>query len=532
MLPSVQSLWIIAWLLFAVAQRTMPPAAPEDCTNAVDDDGDGLIDLNDPDCICQVIKPESLIPNPSFEDHTCCPSNRGQLECAVTWIQASEATTDYLHTCGWFGWPNIPVPRPIPDGEACIGFRNGRYLNNIEPNWKEYTGACLSSPLRKGTTYTFRFYIGFSNSTISPPTNVVFYGTPDCDYLPFGLGDPGHGCPLNGPGWQELGSVYLNATNTWVRTDITIIPRQDIYAVAIGPDCAPISASSDIYYFFDNLILADQKSFEFQIMASKHPCASDFSLELPAYDSLSYQWYLNGIALVGETSPTLDHLYGDGNYQARITSSLDCRVTEPYSFIKPVFTGHSKQWICAKDSYAFGDRKLAESGIYVDTFATRDGCDSIVELTLSVIDFPIDSVVARIFDDETYVLGPHRIKEPVRSIFSLSSKQGCDSLVYLDLSYYHVFIPNVFSPNGDGTNDYFTIRGTADLEELVDFKVFNRWGNILFDQQHLDPQEGLNGWDGTHHGQPMPPDVYTYQVLLKMDDGKLRERSGSVTLIR
>ena len=51
----------------------------EICDNAVDDDDDGLIDLNDPDCTCAVIEPESLIPNPSFEDMNCCPNAPSKL---------------------------------------------------------------------------------------------------------------------------------------------------------------------------------------------------------------------------------------------------------------------------------------------------------------------------------------------------------------------------------------------------------------------------------------------------------------------
>lgn len=58
----------------------------EICNNAVDDDNDGLIDLNDPDCVCEVLEPISLIPNPSFEDMNCCPNDRSQLNCAAVWI--------------------------------------------------------------------------------------------------------------------------------------------------------------------------------------------------------------------------------------------------------------------------------------------------------------------------------------------------------------------------------------------------------------------------------------------------------------
>ena len=116
----------------------------EICDNALDDDQDGLIDLNDPDCDCPVVEPVSLIPNPSFEDKTCCPNDRSQLNCAETWIQASEPTTDYLHTCGWMGWDGLPVPMPLPDGQAVVGFRDGRArMGEPDPEWKEYVGACF-----------------------------------------------------------------------------------------------------------------------------------------------------------------------------------------------------------------------------------------------------------------------------------------------------------------------------------------------------------------------------------------------------
>jgi len=75
----------------------------EICDNGIDDDFDNLIDLNDDDCICEVIEPISVIPNPSFEEMNCCPDNRSQLNCASLWIQASEPTTDFIHTCDWMG---------------------------------------------------------------------------------------------------------------------------------------------------------------------------------------------------------------------------------------------------------------------------------------------------------------------------------------------------------------------------------------------------------------------------------------------
>ena len=71
----------------------------EICDNAIDDDGDGLVDLNDTDCECSNLIDLSLIPNTSFEDTLCCPTAEAMLACADSWVQASGATSDYYHSC-------------------------------------------------------------------------------------------------------------------------------------------------------------------------------------------------------------------------------------------------------------------------------------------------------------------------------------------------------------------------------------------------------------------------------------------------
>ncbi|MCC6723675.1 MAG: hypothetical protein IT258_04145, partial [Saprospiraceae bacterium] len=237
---------------------TAPHFLPvEICDNGIDDDGDGLIDLNDEtDCRCEVFLPKSLIPNPSFEERTCCPQDRSELYCAKTWIQASEPTTDYLHTCGWMGWDELPVPLPFPDGNGCIGFRDGRAgvpngpngVNESNPNWKEYAGACLTSPLKAGVEYRFEFWVGFTRAFNSPPTTIVFYGSTDCANLPFGIGNDRFGCPLNGTGWKELGQVPISGAFEWKLKSINVSPLEDIYAIVIGPNCNESETDINTYY--------------------------------------------------------------------------------------------------------------------------------------------------------------------------------------------------------------------------------------------------------------------------------------------
>jgi len=505
---------------------------PEICDNALDDDGDGRIDLNDSDCKCPLKEPVSLIPNPSFEERSCCPQTRSQLACADTWIQASEATTDYIHTCGWMGWPNLPVPLPIPDGEACVGFRNGRFGMEIVPNWKEYAGACLLSPLLAGTRYRFEFHIGFVDFVHSPPTSVVFYGSTDCDNLPFGIGDESFGCPTNGPGWQRLGSVSVSGSNNWIETSITITPPQDIYAIAIGPNCTELMAEEDIYYFFDNLVLDEEAAFEFGISSQDHPCSEDFTLRVPRLDTLSYQWYKNGVALVGETAAELQVQTGSGRYEVLLNGPASCRVTRPYQHIVPTILREVNERICAGDRHTFGDRSIGKSGNYQATFKSIDNCDSTVLLNLEVVSDNIDTVEAFIFDGETYEVGRQRFYRRGQYQVGLSSSIGCDSTVFLDLEYYKVFRPSAFSPNNDGANDYFTFFGDIDLIRIASLRVFDRWGNLVYDGENIAPNDQRAGWDGEVNGRPAPAGVYAYIAQVEMDDGKEHQLSGSVLLMR
>ncbi|MDO9185898.1 MAG: gliding motility-associated C-terminal domain-containing protein [Bacteroidia bacterium] len=88
-----------------------------------------------------------------------------------------------------------------------------------------------------------------------------------------------------------------------------------------------------------------------------------------------------------------------------------------------------------------------------------------------------------------------------------------------------VFVPNVFSPNGDGFNDVLRVRGKG-IEELQ-FIIFNRWGEKVFETSDVN-----SGWDGTQNGEPMNLSVFVYVLKGKYIDGKFFDVKGNVTLMR
>lgn len=92
-----------------------------------------------------------------------------------------------------------------------------------------------------------------------------------------------------------------------------------------------------------------------------------------------------------------------------------------------------------------------------------------------------------------------------------------------------VYVPNVFSPNGDNTNDYFEVFSNVSDVTIKTCKIFSRWGEEVYSVENL-PLSGYSGWDGTFHGQKLNPGVYTYWLVLEKNGAK-RIVKGDVTLV-
>ncbi len=101
-----------------------------------------------------------------------------------------------------------------------------------------------------------------------------------------------------------------------------------------------------------------------------------------------------------------------------------------------------------------------------------------------------------------------------------------DNLTILDDP---VRIPNAFTPDNDGMNDFFTIVFPDDLTPIVeDFKVFNRWGQMVYDNEN-----GLDGWNGMQDGKPAQSDVYVFYIVYRISEVSRRiTLKGDVTLLR
>lgn len=95
-----------------------------------------------------------------------------------------------------------------------------------------------------------------------------------------------------------------------------------------------------------------------------------------------------------------------------------------------------------------------------------------------------------------------------------------------------IYAPNIFSPNGDGQNDRFTLYGNRSVLSIRWLQVFDRWGNLVFSGQDLKPNDESTGWDGSFRSQAVLPGVYVWQAVVVFLDGVEEVFAGDVTVTR
>ncbi len=119
--------------------------------------------------------------------------------------------------------------------------------------------------------------------------------------------------------------------------------------------------------------------------------------------------------------------------------------------------------------------------------------------------------------------------DTVRYIVMGEDANGCvsyDTLwVFVKFSELELYVPNFFSPNGDGHNDYYEVYGP--VKEIITFRVFDRWGNLVYETTGRELK-----WDGTCKGTPCNSGVYVYELELILTTGETIKMTGHVALVK
>ncbi len=96
----------------------------------------------------------------------------------------------------------------------------------------------------------------------------------------------------------------------------------------------------------------------------------------------------------------------------------------------------------------------------------------------------------------------------------------------------HIFVPTVFSPNGDGVNDILTILADMSVVWIESFETFSRWGEVVYSMKGFYPGENHFGWDGTMRNKNLTQGVFVYRLLATDKIGNMIFKRGDITLLR
>jgi gliding motility-associated-like protein len=213
------------------------------------------------------------------------------------------------------------------------------------------------------------------------------------------------------------------------------------------------------------------------------------------------------------------------------------------------------------DEVYFNNNYYTSNATYIDSFKSLHGCDSAVhiynievyhfQLTASIdIAEPLKGESVQIttsanqnynvaawmpvpwFHNQTAKQQQLVAKQSSDIIIIGKSEKGCidTALIYLDVQEINkdIFIPNAFSPNGDGLNDRFYPYVNASRGFTIEFfSVFNRFGERVF---HTTTP--LDGWDGYYKGKKCDLGIYFYQCRVRFIDGEIVNHKGDVSLLR
>ena len=213
-------------------------------------------------------------------------------------------------------------------------------------------------------------------------------------------------------------------------------------------------------------------------------------------------------------------------------------------------------FICTGDSIEIFGETIYTSGVFSESYFTTGGCDSIVNIIVTAypelsVTFTNDTVTSNltgvilspIYTGSNYTISwspdenlscndcPNPVVIPTENgwyYVTITDINGCSSTdsIYVTLDITSIVdIPNAFSPNGDGVNDFFGILNAGNCE-IIYFNIYNRWGEMIFTTNNIS-----GTWDGTYKEIPQEIGTYVYVADGYCDEKKFT-LTGTLTLVR
>ena len=304
--------YVIATLIFMSSCGLTILGAQEICDNAIDDDGDGLVDLLDGECICQFQVFDEVIGD--FEDYDCCPDGPSQFDCLDDGWVTVNGTPDFFNTCDYVGDANwTMLDLPLPSGEGAVAVIGG-----------EHFGICMDNNMIVGETYDLSFWVEANTPIVGECEDgkISLFGTPDCDNLSSNV------C---GGNWTEIGSWPVSIGDEWTEITFSFGVGNAYSAVAFGFQCNQQECPVFPYIFLDNINISGifEGEPDLPLVLLDGNCVDGFTLQSIDDGGIGYQWYRDGVAIIGATSnPWMMDPSIDGFYQVVVEYDIGCVISD------------------------------------------------------------------------------------------------------------------------------------------------------------------------------------------------------------
>jgi gliding motility-associated-like protein len=209
----------------------------------------------------------------------------------------------------------------------------------------------------------------------------------------------------------------------------------------------------------------------------------------------AFQWYFNGTLMSGETNPTLT-VSTEGVYSVSVTSVYNCTKTREITVV-------------ASQIAQISDIEVVDLSDIDSILITVTGAGN--------YEYALDDILGPYRDENFFP----NVPSGIHTVF-IKDKDGCGIVGPITIPV--LGIPHYFTPNGDGYNDTWNVKGVSeDFNYLSTIYIFDRYGKLL-------KQIGTtgSGWDGTFNGHLLPADDYWYSI--QFEDG--RSAKGHFALMR
>lgn len=519
--------------------------------------------------------------NPSFEEHIYCPNSAADIgypmfEYTVTdWFTSTGGSPDYFHSCGE-PFRSIPLNeygyQYARTGEAyCgLGILTLDLGFGLIFKYYEYLQGRLSAPLQADNRYYVSYWANHGNTYYNPHDKLGIYFSNDSlamyDFYEELLFTPQIESPSgliydDTSAWQKVSGTFVaSGGERWFNIGSFVAP-EDMTFYYFGPDLVT-------YYYIDNVCVIGKDSevketnvvelcvdlpYEFVIDSDKNLLEwndGDTSRHKVLTERQTYWYYhiSDNCELIIDTIKFQE----DSIIQHNWADDLDTILCEYHSLTLEVLNPDFSEYY-----WSTGDigNKTTINDPETYWVAGRKGCliylDSIhiVYVPTIQLDLPNDTLICN--QDQIKIAPVNSFQDSVSSRWNTGQNECCinvsDSGLYVltitdicNREYSDsilvettncdncLLVPNAFSPNGDGINDFFEIK-TICLFKSFTLHIYDRWGNRVFTGFKDDYR-----WDGTFNGQNCDEGVYYYYIeaVPLVGNRPTIHLKGDITLIR